>query len=85
MLKKITSTELKVNTRKVIKNVVENPDNPTVVYNYKEPKVVIVSYELWVNKVKKKIKPSLKEMSKFFIETKKEIDSTRIIRNMRDE
>lgn len=87
MYKKITSTELKQNTRKVLNQVVKEPQEPVVVYNYNEPKVVILSYEMWEEQQKKPVwkKPTLEELSKYFISTEKVIDSAAEIRKMRDE
>lgn len=85
MYKKVTSTELKQNTRKVLGYVVSEPQEPVVIYNYNEPKAVIISYEAWKQNDQVWKKPSLEELSKFFVSSDKVIDSTKEIRKMRDE
>lgn len=85
MYKKITSTQLKQNTRKVINEVILNPDKPTIVFSYNEPRIVLLDYQSWRNEQIKAKRPSLNELQDYFIRTKKRIDSSKIISRMRDE
>jgi prevent-host-death family protein len=81
---KISSSTLKQNLREVMCTIEKNPSTPVIVSTYKEPKVVIMSYELWEKQNSKK-KPSLKELKKFMFKTKEKTDYAKTIRKMRDE
>lgn len=81
MYKKVTSTELKQNTRKIINQVIANPDEPVAVYIYNEPKVVINAWST----VEKKKRASIDELKKQVIRPLGKMDSAKMIRKMRDE
>lgn len=90
MYKRITSTILKQDTRKVL-NSVASSINPTIIYTYNEPKVVMMSYENWrkmrqpqPTKTKTKQRLSLLDKARDFIIDGPKIDSTKIIRRLRD-
>ena len=83
----VSSTELQNNTKGVIRQVLSKPQVPTVIYNYKEPQVVIVSYERWLkqgNTSVKHKKTPLSELEKYFGSSPKPVDSTKLIRKWRD-
>lgn len=85
MYNKVSSTELKQNTRKVLELVKEEPDNPVVVYNYNEPTVVIINYDKWQEQNRDKERISLEELKREYIRDFGVIDSVKEIRKMRDE
>ena len=82
-MKKVTATYLTQKTRDVIDEVVRDGD-PVVIYNYGKPVAVIEDYQEWENKNKKK-NPTIDELKKFMVKTGEKIDSTKLIRKMRDE
>ena len=81
MYKKVTSTELKQNTRKIINQVVTNPGEPVAVYIYNEPKVIINAWSV----AEKRKRASVDELKKNFIRPLGKMDSAKLIRKMRDE
>ena len=83
MYNKITSTELKKNTREVLREVCRNK-YPTVIYTYNEPIAIITKYDTQENNIDIKPEVSLWEKVKDYICDGPEIDSTAIIRGMRD-
>ena len=80
---KISSTELKQNTRKVLQQIALKPNDPIVIYTYNEPKVVLISYKIWQETSKEK--PKINDLKKFFIKTKKRLNSSELIRTLRNE
>jgi len=87
MYKKVTSTELKQNTRKVLRQVVNEPDRPVLVFNYNEPLAWIIKFDP-TEPVPMRVKNrrmSIEELSRFFVSSDEVIDSAKEIRKMRDE
>lgn len=82
-MKKVTATYLTQKTRDVIDEVVRDGD-PIVIYNYGKPVAVIEDYQEWENKNQKR-NPTIEELKKYTIKTGKRINSTELIRKMRDE
>jgi len=80
MYKKITSSELKQKTRKVLE-FVENTSKPTVVYTYNKPRVVILDFNDW-QKTNKKL--DINELKKYRIGANKKINSAKYFRKLRD-
>lgn len=98
MTTKITSSYLKQNTREVLNEVVNKPNNDLLIFTYNEPRAVVISYDRWekylkgkgeVKKVDKnatKIKPkTMHDKWKKYIQDGPAIDSTALIREMRDD
>lgn len=84
IVKKISATYLKQNTRKVIDSVIKD-STPAVIYNHNEPKAVIIDYKDWKRKAKIHKKPSIEQIKKLSFATKNKINSAEIIRKWRDE
>lgn len=87
MYKKITSTQLKQETRKVLKQLDNEPEERVLVYNYNEPIAWLIKYDPNepLSKKPKDNKELLEEISKYFVSSETIIDSAKEIRSMRDE
>jgi PHD/YefM family antitoxin component YafN of YafNO toxin-antitoxin module len=83
MLNTITSTELTHNTKAVIKQVIEQKQ-PLVILNYREPVAVVIEYNIWMQ-MKQNMAPRLNTINGYIRTQGKKIDSTKIIRKMRNE
>ena len=81
----ISSTELKQNTRKVLQQLRDKPSEPVMVCTYNEPKVVMISYEVWKDEFARSKKPTLKDLKKYMVGAGKKIDSAKFIRELRNE
>lgn len=99
-MKKVTATQLAQNTRDVVDEVQRNPEEPVVIENYGKPQVVIVDYNYWSKRLLYDVKatygkpkpaqephrhPTLEELRKYMVSTGKPVDTTKLIRQMRDE
>ncbi len=82
MIKKITSTTLKQETRKVIQNVIET-EEPAVVYSYNEPKIILIKFDQELISEGKLDMESVKKY--MFSAGKKKFDSAKYFRKLRDE
>lgn len=87
MYKKVTSTELKQNTRKVLSYLVNEPEQRVLVYNYNEPIAWLIKFDPSepIPAKPQNNKELLEEISKYFVSSETPIDSTKEIRKMRDE
>ena len=92
-IKKIGSTYLKQNTKKVLDSVVKDSTIDHIIYGYNEPRAVVISYEKWQQSsgfknsgLEKLSKPKLihEKMKKYMFNGPR-VNSSKIIRNIRDE
>ncbi|MFQ5492973.1 MAG: type II toxin-antitoxin system Phd/YefM family antitoxin [Candidatus Dojkabacteria bacterium] len=84
-MRKFTSTQLNRESRTIVKTVLKNPDEPVVIYNHKDPEVVIISYSTWKKRKRLGQKlPALGDLEKYMIKTGKKIDTAKMIREWRD-
>lgn len=85
-MQKVTATQLKQNTRKVIQMIQAKPSEPAVVYSHDEPLVVIISYDQWQKMIPPK-QPRFEEIKHLVVRSQggKKIDSAATIRKWRDE
>lgn len=83
MSRTVTATKLKQETKSVLQMLLTEPDEPVVVSNYGRPQAVIVSYEAWT--AGHAGKPSVQSIQRFMGKTQKKVDSTKLIRQLRDE
>lgn len=91
MTNHISSTKLKQNTRTILKEVNKSPGLVTKIYTYNEPQAVLIGIDTWnqmlaKEKVKEDTTPlSLHDKIKdYMIDDGPKINSTKIIRSMRD-
>lgn len=92
---RVNSSELKQNTKAVLDQAVQKPEDPVVIYNYNEPVAVIVEYKKWLESnsftPKKTKEPEVKEgtlwdrIAPYIPEKGVKFDSHAFIRELRDE
>ena len=83
MSRTVTATKLKQETKSVLQMLLNKPDEPVVVSNYGRPQAVILNYEVW--SMGRTGKPSVQSIRKFMGRTGQKVDSTKLVRQLRDE
>lgn len=86
MLKTITTTEMKLNTKSTIAEVASNPEVEVLLCTHNQPKAVLLNYERWfelTNALEKK-DSLLDRFGDRAIAAKEYPDSAKYIRQQRD-
>ncbi len=84
MIKKVSSTYLKQNTREVLESILREPELEYLVYSYNKPRVIITSIHK-KPRVSLKKSSSLENIKRLMIKEPKLRNSAKLIRKSRDE